>query len=44
MDLPSGTAAVRNDGSEMSETFDAYVLKEQGPAVLRQLSVLEIGR
>jgi NADPH:quinone reductase-like Zn-dependent oxidoreductase len=26
-----------NDGSEMSETFDAYVLEEQGPAVLRQL-------
>ena len=22
----------------MSETFDAYVLEEQGPAVLRQLS------
>jgi hypothetical protein len=45
MDLPSGTAAVReNDGSEMSETFDAYVLEEQGPAALRQLSVIEIGR
>jgi hypothetical protein len=45
MDLPSGTAAVRDsDGSEMSETFDAYVLEEQRPAVLRQLSVIEIGR
>jgi hypothetical protein len=33
--------------SEMSETFDAYVLEEQEPAVLRRARgrvVIEIGR
>ena len=26
----------------MSDTFDAYVLEEQGPAVLRQLSAQDL--